>query len=72
MFGNITGYISHSHINHGFSNQILLIHSLFDIRCTMITFGKQVIVFKKGTFAPPAPGPILRRFSAATLCYDEA
>ena len=38
-----------------FSNQILLVFSLYDLRCIILTIGKQIIAFKKGTFAPPAP-----------------
>ena len=38
-----------------FSNQILLVFSLYDLCCVILTTGKQVIAFKKGTFAPLAP-----------------
>ena len=38
-----------------FTNQILLAFSLYDLRCIILTFRKQIIAFKKGTFAPPAP-----------------
>ena len=38
-----------------FSNQILLAFSLYDLRCIILTIRKQIIAFKKGTFAPPAP-----------------
>ena len=38
-----------------FFNQILLVFSLYDLRCIILTIGKQIIAFKKGTFAPPAP-----------------
>ena len=38
-----------------FSNQILLAFSLYDLSCIILTTGKQIIAFKKGTFAPPAP-----------------
>ena len=38
-----------------FSNQILLAFSLYDLRCIIITIRKQIIAFKKGTFAPPGP-----------------
>ena len=55
FFGNIMGYASHSHINYCLSNQILLVFSLYDLRCIILTTGKQIIAFKKGTFAPPAP-----------------
>ena len=38
-----------------FSNQILLAFSLYDLRCIILTIRKQIIAFKKGTFARPAP-----------------
>ena len=38
-----------------FFNQILLVFSLDDLRCIILTIGKQIIAFEKGTFAPPAP-----------------
>ena len=38
-----------------FSNQILLAFSLYDLRCIILTIRNQIIAFKKGTFAPPAP-----------------
>ena len=38
-----------------FSNQILLDFSLYVLRCIILTISKQIIAFKKGTFAPPAP-----------------
>ena len=38
-----------------FSNQILIAFSLYDLRCIILTIRKQIIAFKKGTFAPPAP-----------------
>ena len=38
-----------------FSNQLLLAFSLYDLRCIILTIRKQIIAFKKGTFAPPAP-----------------
>ena len=38
-----------------FSNQILLVSSLYDLRCIILKIGKQIIAFKKGTFAPAAP-----------------
>ena len=37
-----------------FSNQILLVFSLYDLRCIILTIGKQIIAFQMGTFAPPA------------------
>ena len=55
FLGNIMGYASHSHINDCFSNQILLAFSLYDLHCIILTIRKQIIAFKKGTFAPPAP-----------------
>ena len=38
-----------------FSNQILLAFSLYDLLCIILIIRKQIIAFKKGTFAPPAP-----------------
>ena len=38
-----------------FSNQILIAFSLYEHRCIILTTGKQIIAFKRGTFAPPAP-----------------
>ena len=38
-----------------FSNQILLAYNLYDLRCIILTIRKQIIAFKKGTFAPPPP-----------------
>ena len=38
-----------------FSNQILLTFSSYDLCCIILTIRKQIIAFKKGTFAPPAP-----------------
>ena len=38
-----------------FSKQILLAFNLYDLRCIILTIRKQIIAFKKGTFAPPAP-----------------
>ena len=38
-----------------FSYQILLAFSLYDLRCIILTIRTQIIVFKKGTFAPSAP-----------------
>ena len=38
-----------------FSNQTLLAFRLYDLRCIILTTGKQIVVFKKGTSAPPAP-----------------
>ena len=38
-----------------FSYKILLAFSLYDLRCIILTIRKQIIAFKKGTFAPPAP-----------------
>ena len=55
FLGNIMGYASHSHINDRLSNQIMLAFSLYDLRCIILTFRKQIIAFKKGIFAPPAP-----------------
>ena len=53
-----------------FSYQILLVFSLYDLSCIILTTGKQIIAFEKGTFAPPTerqegrllpPAPFLRR-----------
>ena len=38
-----------------FSNQTLLVFSLYDLCCIILTIGKQIIAFTKGHFAPPAP-----------------
>ena len=38
-----------------FSNQILLDFSLYDLRRIILAIRKQIIAFKKGIFAPPAP-----------------
>ena len=38
-----------------FSDQILLAFSLYDLRCIILASRKQIIAFKNGTFAPPAP-----------------
>ena len=38
-----------------FSNQILLAFSFYDLCCIILTIQKQIIGFKKDTFAPPAP-----------------
>ena len=37
-----------------FSNQILLVFSLYHLCCIILTTEKQIIAFKEGTFAPPA------------------
>ena len=55
FLGNIMGYASHSHINDCLFQQILLAFSLYDLRCIIVTIRKQIIAFKKGTFAPPPP-----------------
>ena len=46
---------SHNHINNCFLNQLLPICISFNFHCIILTFGKQAIVSKKGSFAPPAP-----------------
>ena len=38
-----------------FSDQTLLAFSLHDLCCIILTIRKQIIAFKKGTFASPAP-----------------
>ena len=38
-----------------FSNQRLLAFSLYDLHSVILTIRKQIIAFKKGSFAPPAP-----------------
>ena len=59
--GNITGYASHSHIND------CLFQSNIDLRCIILTITKQIIAFKKGPFAPPAP-PTERQEGACSPC----
>ena len=49
------GYASHSHISDCLFQSNILAFSLYDLRCIILTIRKQIIAFKKGTLAPPAP-----------------
>ena len=55
FFGNIMGCASHSHVNDCLFQSNIPCFSLYDRRCIILTIRKQIIAFKKGTFAPPAP-----------------
>ena len=55
LFGeyrNIMGYASHSHINDCLFQSNIAAFSLYDLCCIILTIRKQIIAFKKGTFAP--------------------
>ena len=53
--GNIMCYASHSQIHDRLFQSNIAFFCLYDLRCIILTIRKQIIAFKKGTFAPPAP-----------------
>ena len=49
------GYACHNHINDRLFQSNILAFCLYDLRFIILTIRKQIIAFKKGTFAPPVP-----------------